>query len=384
MSTLKALKPGWVGSLYYLITFIGAGAYNPFVFVYLNELGLSGQQVGVLATLAPVAMLLLATPIASLADRTRRRILILQIALVGIGILTGLLQFTTGFYQIALLMLGMAVFSSATMSLAESLISRTAQRNKLNFGGMRLWGSFGFAVSALAFGAIWQVTGFKPMFTVAAVLYFPLVWIAANLEEGPAVPKSERKPVTHLLRDSGIAFLIAATFLAGISNSLFMTFGSIYARSVGAGDLLIGMLIAFGALAELPMMFFSDRIGRRMGKPNAVVFAYILMAAAFAGYILVPNPIVLPFFSILKGLGYGLWYPGTVRILIERTPPEWASTAQSMLGVAMFGLAPLIASPLGGWIHDAISPGAVFVLAIVTLLMAALTLWVALKVKRID
>jgi PPP family 3-phenylpropionic acid transporter len=381
---LKAFNPGLKGSLFYLITFIGAGAYNPFVYVYFNELGLSGQQVGWLASLAPIMILLLAPPIASLADRTRRRVLVLQIALLGTGVITYLLHFPSNFGEIAILMLFMAIFSSSTMSVGDSLISRMAQRNNINYGGMRLWGSFGFAIAALVFGGIWQVTGFKPMFLVAALMFLPLIFIAANLEEGPIIPKMERKPVTHLLRDSGVAFLTLATFLSGISNSLFMTFGSIYARSVGAGDLLIGMLIAFGALAELPMMFYSNRIGSRIGKSSSVILAYFLMAAAFAGYIVVPNPNILPFFSILKGLGYGLWYPGTVRILIERTPPEWASTAQSLLGVAMFGLAPLVAGPLGGWIHDAISPGAVFGLAIITLLMAAFTLWLAIRIKKLN
>ena len=381
---LKTLKPGIKGSLYYLITFIGAGAYNPFVFVYFTELGLSGQQVGWLASLSPLMILLLAPPVASLADRTRRRVFILQIALLSTGVITYLLQFPKGFAGIAVLMFCMAVFTSSTMTVSDSLISRMAQRNHINYGGMRLWGSFGFAVAALAFGAIWQATGFKPMFSVYAFLFIPLALIAASLEEGPSVPRTEHKPVTHLLRDLSIAFLFTATFLAGISNSLFMTFGSIYARSVGAGDLLIGMLIAFGALAELPMMFFSDRIGQRMGRSYTVILSYLLMAAAYAGYILIPNPNVLPFFSILKGLGYGLWYPGTVRILIERTPAEWASTAQSLLGVAMFGLAPLVAGPLGGWIYDAVNPGATFGLAIITLLMGAATLWLAIRMKKLN
>ncbi len=381
---MKSLKPGLRGSLYYLITLLYAGAYNPFIFVYLTELGITGQQVGWLASLSPVMTLLLAPPIASLADRSRRRVLVLQAALLATGVLVFLMQYPTGFIGIALLMFFMAIFSSPSMSVGDSLISRMAQRHRINYGGMRLWGSFAFAVAALAFGAIWQATGFKPMFIVSALLFVPLILIASNLEEGPAVPKAEHRPVTHLLRDGSIVFLFFATFLAGISNSLFMTFGSIYARSVGANDLLIGMLIAFGGLAEVPMMFYSDRIGQRLGKSNAVILSYFLMAAAFAGYILFPNPIILPFFSILKGLGYGLWNPGTIRLLIERTPGEWASTAQSLLGVASFGLAPLVAGPLGGWLHDAISPGATFGLAFITLLMAAFILWLAIRMKKLD
>jgi MFS family permease len=108
-----------------------------------------------------------------------------------------------------------------------------------------------------------------------------------------------------------------------------------------------------------------------------VILANGLIGLAYLGYILVPNPNGLPLFSILKGLGYGLWFTVTVQLVTERTPPEWASTAQSLIGVATFGLAPLVAGPLGGWIHDAISPAAVFGLGILSLVLAALVLWLA-------
>ena len=41
-----AKKASWVGSLYYLILFVGAGSYMPFLFVDFTERGLNGQQVG--------------------------------------------------------------------------------------------------------------------------------------------------------------------------------------------------------------------------------------------------------------------------------------------------------------------------------------------------
>ena len=99
------------------------------------------------------------------------------------------------------------------------------------------------------------------------------------------------------------------------------------------------------------------------------------MAFAFLGYVSITNPNYLLIYSIIKGLGYGLWHPNTIRILTDRTPEEWAATAQSLLTVSMMGVAPLVAGPLGGFIHDAVSPRAVFWLGILTLGMAALVLW---------
>ena len=173
-------------------------------------------------------------------------------------------------------------------------------------------------------------------------------------------------------------------FLNKAFAGLFMTFGGIYARSLGGGDLLIGLMIAFGGLAELPTMFYSGRIANRLGKTNTAILSFGLMAVAYLGYIMLSNANYIPLFSILKGLGYGLWFTVNVRLLIERTPEEWAATAQSLLTICWFGLAPLVAGPLGGWIHDAISPAAVFGLGIVSLALAALVLWIAHLRGKLD
>jgi MFS transporter, PPP family, 3-phenylpropionic acid transporter len=378
------LTPVRTGSLVYLVSLLGAGAYMPFLYVYFNELGLSGKQVGWLSILPPLMMLLFATAIASQADRRHKRRRYAQIAMAGAAISIFLLGFPTSFGGIAILMLAFAIFTSPIMSLNDGLISRMAQRHHLNFGGMRLWGSLGYAVSAVAFGAVWQKYGFDPMFVTAALFYLPTMWFVGKLEEGPVNTQEKRAPLKLILQNSGTVLLLLASFLAGISNSLFMTFSGIYARSLGGGDLLIGLMVAVGGLAELPTMYYGSRIANRLGKTNTAILSYGLMAAAYLGYILTINANTIPLFSILKGLGYGLWFTVTVRLLIERTPEAWAATAQSLLTICWFGLSPLIAGPLGGWIHDAIGPAAVFGLGIVTLVMGALVLWFARLRGKLD
>ena len=382
--TPQTLKLARTGSLYYLLFFLCSGSYNPFIYVYFSELGLSGEQIGWLSSLFPLMMLLLATPISSLADRKRWRVPMARVALAGLGVVLFLLRLPATFSGIAGLVLFMAIFSSPIMSVTDSLIARMAQRYHFYYGSMRLWGSIGFATSALAFGALWQRLGFKPMFIVGSLLYIPLIWIAGRLEEGPVNLERERKPVSALFRDTGLVLLLIATFLAGISNSLSMTFGGIYARYLGGGNLLIGMMIAFAAYSETLTMFYSEPIAKRLRGPNTVILSYGLMALAFLGYIFVPNPNALPYFSILKGLGYGLWFTITVRMITERTPEEWAATAQSLLAVGMFGLAPMVAGPLGGLIHDMISPAAVFGLGVLALGLAAVVLWLASALGKLD
>ncbi len=378
LPTTHPLAPIKRGSLYYLFFFLAAGTHGPFLYVYYKELGLTGQQIGWLAIIGPTMTLLLATAIASFADRKRWRVRAAQIAVTGVATLVFFLRFATTFPTIAAMMILMALFSCSIAPLGDSLIARMSQRYHLNYGSMRLWGSVGYASSALIFGAVWQRTGFSPMFVLGSLLFIPVIWVIGTLEEGPVKEKTEQKRMSVLFRDTGFVLLLLATFLAGIANSLSMTFEGIYVRSIGGGNFLIGMMIAFSAFSELPTMFFGTRLAQRLrGGSNTVILAYALTAAAYLGYVLVANPNVMPFFSILKGLGFGLYFTTTVRLITERTPDEWASTAQSLMTVGYFGLAPLVAGPVGGLIHDTFGPAAIFALGFSTLLLAILVLWLA-------
>jgi PPP family 3-phenylpropionic acid transporter len=374
ISNTNIISPARRGALYYLGIFLTSGSYGPFLYVYYAELGLTGQQVGLIATIYPLAMLFFATAITSLADRKRWRVRIAQIGLAGVGLSVFCLQFPTTFSGIILVVIPMAIFSSPVMSIADSLIARMARQYHLNYGSMRLWGSVGFASGALIFGAVWQRLGFKPMFVFASLAYLPMIWIMDQLEESPARQQQTSGSFWQLFRDSGFVFLLVAIFLGGISNSLSMTFEGIYVRFLGGGSFLIGMMTAFSAFSELPTMHYSQRIAQRLRGPNAVILAFLVMAGAYLGYVVTPTPTLLPLFAALRGVGFGLFLPNAIRILTERAPEEWASTAQSFMTIGMFGLAPLIAGPVGGLIHDAISPSAVFALGSLTLGLAALVL----------
>jgi MFS family permease len=67
----------------------------------------------------------------------------------------------------------------------------------------------------------------------------------------------------------------------------------------------------------------------------------------------------------------------TVRLVDERTPPEWASTVQAIMNAGAGGIASLAASLVGGAIFDALGPPSVFALAAGFVGLAATLLSVA-------
>jgi PPP family 3-phenylpropionic acid transporter len=366
--------PAGRGALYYLGFFTAAGAFAPFINVHFTNLGLSGRQIGLLATLSPVMTLVFATPLSTLADRRRWRVRILVGGLTGYALLLSLIGVPRAFSTLVPLMILLSFFSSPTMSIADSLIARMAAHHSVNYGSMRLWGSIGFASSAIAFGALWQKLGLQLMFPLAGLLFTPVIWFASQLEEGQAKEQSkERRPSEPgPWQDPGLVVILLATFLVGVANSVAMTFEGIYMDYLGGGELLIGMLLAISAFSELPTMRYSHSILRRLQGPKTLLLAYALYGSAYLGYALTQKPSILLLLAIAKGLGFGLFFSSTVYLITVRTPDEWSATAQALMSTGVFGLAPLITGPLGGTLWDTVRPSAVFVMASLAVALAAL------------
>jgi MFS transporter, PPP family, 3-phenylpropionic acid transporter len=354
------LRPAQRGAIYYLAYWGGIGIFIPFTNIYFVNLGLSGQEIGLLAALLPLLTLTVAPALAGLADRRGWRVRILALSLAGMGIALILLSFPRSFVVLAPIMVLLALTRSPIGPVADSLVARMAVRHRLNFGAMRLWGSLGFALMAIASGALWQRVGYSFMFVLAGLAFLPVALCALLLEEGPVIERAARRPLREVGRDRGLIVLLAASCVVGAALGMDATFQGVYVTYLGGGGLIVGLLFGVSAFSEFPSMRYANDIARRLGGPRTLLLSYALLGASYAGFALARDPLVLVPLAIVKGFGFGLYFVSTVRLVDERTPPEWASTIQAALNAGAGGLAPLVASLLGGTIYDALGPESVF------------------------
>lgn len=261
-------------------------------------------------------------------------------------------------------LLGMALFAlfrGPSEPLADSVVVRMATDHAFAYGRARLWGSLSFALVALCCGLLWERFGYGSMLFVAALFAVPVAAAALLLSEQTEVGvQPARQPLHKLLRDPVIVTLTLTSFLAGGALVMNETFAGVYMDSLGGGAFFVGAIWALTAFAELPTMHYADALVARFSGPRALAAAYALMGLAFLGYAFVRNPAVLLSLSLLKGLGFGLFFVATVRTVDARTPPEWSATALSVVfGVATLGLARLLGSSSAGFLYD-LSPQLLF------------------------
>ncbi|MAT98523.1 MAG: hypothetical protein CL608_15380 [Anaerolineaceae bacterium] len=380
----RPIRPATIGSAYYGFFWPMVAMYGPYFNVYLLELGFSGTQIGILAAVFPLFALVVAPSLSALADRRGWRLRLLQISLVGWAAVLLLYPYLTGFTTFLLLVMVESAMRSPSLPIADGVIARMAVRHRLNFGDMRLWGSFGFAAVSILSGIVWQQVGYRAMFLAAAVAMLPALFVARKLEEGELAVTNGRRSVLFLAQDKGLVILYVSAFLLGMAMFSTFIFGGVFISQLGGSETHIGLLFGLSALAEVPIMRRSGAIIRRLQGPQTLLLAMGILAVAMLGFALAWSPTVLIIAGAIKGLGYGLLFVVMVQLLNERAPEGWNSTAQSVFQAAFLGLAPLLTSALSGYIYDVWGADllfglmtAVICLSIILLLLAMRQNWFA-------
>jgi PPP family 3-phenylpropionic acid transporter len=370
------LGPAASGALFYFSFYGAAAAYLPFISVFYADRGLSGSEIGVLAAIGPLMALLASPALAALADRKgwRRRLLVLSLAGTAVALL--IVPLPTSFVWFLPVVALLSAVGSASIPVADSLVARTAARRGLSYGKMRLWGSVSWAVVAAVGGALWEQAGFFTMFAVASLLFLATIPSAGRLEEDRPSRSQARPPLRLVMADVRLRVVLLATLGLGTAMAAMYTFSAIYIDQIG-GQSLVGLFAGVMAISELPVMHWSERIMRRLGGPLTLVLAYACFGIAYVGLGFLQSPALLLGVAFLQGLGFGLFLPTTVRLFADWAPAEWSSTSQGILSAGLWGLAPLIAGPLGGVIYDNVGPVAVFFASAGVIAMAALVLVLA-------
>lgn len=377
------LSPFLRGSLFYGAYWGIVGLYQPFAFVYFSQRGISSEQIGWLSAIFALCVLLVSPLVSRLADRTNLRVPALAICVAGYGAMLVVLPAARDFLPLALLYLILNVFHAPIGPVADSLVVRMAAHHRLNFGGMRLWGSLIFAAISAVAGLVWQSAGYGVMFPVSGVLMVLVAGAAMLLSEG-AVTAEDASPQhagasTAWWRDVRFMLMLASLFLIGATFAMAWTFESIYVTYLGGSQALIGGMIGLSALCELPPMLYTQRLMRRIGDINTLLLAFLMLGLSYFGYWLADGTWSILAVNVVKGLGFGLFYISAVVIVDRRAPHGLASTYQGLMSAVAFGLAPVLIGPVGGWIYGTFEPRSLFLVSGFMVIAAGLVLIPVLK-----
>ncbi|MEW6292819.1 MAG: MFS transporter [Pseudomonadota bacterium] len=363
-------------SAWYFFYFAFVGAFAPYFTLYLQDIGQSAWEIGVLMSVPQVMRLLAPNLWGWLADHLGRRAAVVKFAALGSVLGFCGFFFTREYLPMLAAMTLVWFFWSAALPLVEAMtLDRLAGQTE-RYGRIRLWGSIGFIVSVLGLGA---VLDYLP---IAAVLWACLFILASVLASAwtLAEPKvgagGTAPPVADQLRRPEVMALLAACFFMSVAHGPLYVFYSIHLVDHGYDKMAVGLLWSLGVVAEIIVFMAMPRLMRRFTLRSILLASFGLAVLRFLliGWA-ADHALVLLFAQILHGATFGAYHAGAMAALIRWFEPAQQARVQGVYGSISFGAGGMVGGLVSGQSWDTLGAGMTFTLASLFAACGLLLVW---------
>ena len=344
--------------------FAGFSAIWGFGPVLLLHWGLSNSALGVVTSLALLLPLLIQPVLASLSDAdprwtSRRLALGLSLLTLAAALAIVLLPEQKTVLLVSYAVIGVTLV--CTSPFFNSMVMAYHLRGvNVNYGLGRGTGSTTYAIVALVMGFVLErrsPTVILPVLLAALAVQIAAVWsFRYPLPPAPAAQEGEPPQVLGvwgLLRKYPAfpVMLVGCALLQGGHNAC-NTYMIHIASKVGAGEGLMGVILAVSAFAELPAMALFPRMHRRFSLRTL----FLVCAAAFVGknvlFLLAQSPVLLYLAAALQFFEFGIFLPATVYYAAETLDTANQAKGQGLIHVFSNGVGPAVMTAIGGRLID--------------------------------
>jgi MFS transporter, PPP family, 3-phenylpropionic acid transporter len=372
---------GWL-RLFYLINSAGGAFISPFLTLFYRQQGMSGTQIGLLATFSALTAMIIApvwTRFGGSGNHLRRS---LQIMTIGTLLMLLWLSQQHTFLTLAVALCALELFAAAVSpasdSLAASILARTSEAG---FGSVRVFGSLGWALVAFLGGWLIQRTGMISGFIAAAASLFVSVLVLSRVRLPSIDPsdnqKNESKPFRlslAALHNSALLGFASALAVFWLVQTGVINFEPIYMKQLGAGEAVIGLASTLGAAVELGGMLLADRMVRRYGSKKVLSISFLISAFAMLLVLAFPAVITILLIHAIDGIAYSFLAVSSVVFISQSTRPQETATAMALITVTIYSLSSVLGSPLSGMAFDAFGAYWLYAIALGGYLLAWLVL----------
>ncbi len=345
----------------YLGYYMAIGAFIPFINLYYMRLGLSGEQIGVLAALPVLIASSTSMVWGGIADAFQMHRILLRVALLLVCLSMLALSLAESFPVLLVLVSVYALFFSPVLPLIDSAALEAAKKHLRSYGDLRVWGTIGWSISTWLIGGLIQNHGIRWMFYgYAAIMGLTLLLSLFQPPRQGRLEMSMRHGLGDLVTRPGLLVFLISTFLVGLTNSMVQQYQGIFLDRIGAGEGVIGLAASLAALSEIPVMFGSRAVMERIGARGLLMVGCATYALRWGMLSYVSAPAWALVLQLLHGLSFAAFLIGGVTYMYEHTPEGLGTTSQALFTSVAFGLASVTGSLMGGALYDRIGFPALF------------------------
>lgn len=362
--------------------FAAIGAFNPYAPLWFKELGFSTLAIGTIASLQAWTRVLAPYGWGWLSDHRGRRARLVQAAaalalLAALGML-GARSYAAVATCVVLLYLangGIVPLSEATLA---RHLSVGGSLDAGRYGRVRMWGSVGFIVAVLVFGALLEHAGIGWFPWVAAAASALLLAAALQLPDTPEPAQGHERspPVWQVLRQPAVAWFFASVFFTVLAHTGLYTFFSLSLDAQGMAKSTVGLLWAVSVAAEIAFFWWQGRFFGRFTPHQWLACAAAAAALRFAATAAFGGSIgVLVLAQSLHALSFAAQHAACIAIITQHFPGSLRGRGQALYSVLGYGLSGVVGGVGGGWLSTRLGYASVFWAASAVALVGLACVW---------
>jgi MFS transporter, PPP family, 3-phenylpropionic acid transporter len=327
--------------------------------LYFESLGLDGWQIGVLGALATAMRWTSAITLGWVADRWRIRKQVL-VATAAAGSLCFVpFVLARDFRSIFFVFVVLNLCHGTLIPMMDATVVDHLDELGGDYGRLRLWGTLGFILGAIASAPVVHVLG--PGAT-------PVLLLLPNLVLAPVLARlpSTQRGVAELARPPwalvtpAMATLLAAVFLAQTSAGEWGAFFAVHVHALGLSDALPGVTFALAAVAEIGVFHWGRRVLAWLPPADLILAAVVASVVRWAIAAVVTSPWAVVGVQLGHIFTFSALHLAAVALVAELVPRESTTSGQSLYGLVGFGLGGTVGIVLAGALVDRTGTRALF------------------------
>ncbi len=346
---------GWI-SQYFFGFFFAYGVYLPFWALWYKGQGVPASDIGILVGLGFATRCVSNLVITPRIHKVEHLLPALRWVSLALIIFIAFHLFTGGsFWLLALATVLFNLVCGPVMPLSDSVANHYAKRNLLDYGRARLWGSIAFIVGSTVVGYLVVLNGSNMIvYTALAGMVVTLLISLRNPAVMPANANqgySVRPKLTELLREWPVIKFLALVALIQGSHAAYYSFGSIYWRSAGHSEDIIGYLWSLGVVSEILVFAISKRVFSNWNIRTLFMIASFGVIVRWGLTASTSAIVALVAIQLLHGVTFAMAHIATIKY-IQHAPPHKMVALQALYNAIPLGAVIALMTTLSGWGYE--------------------------------
>lgn len=337
--------------------------------IYLSDIGFSKTMIGTVTGTASLVALFFQPLFGAAADASRSRTRFLQVSLAITAVLYPLLLADGSAWFVLVVYTCFVVFRRFQPSLNTAMSVEFSERSGRPYGPIRMMGAVGYAVMMLLISRIADGEGGIPrtfrMFTLIAAVNIGILFFMPTMEGHNTRASGRKISPLALVRSRPVVTLLLFHVLTSIANGFGNSYFSLYfTQELGGSNALYGLLLSVSAFIEIPFLFLSDRLIRRLGTRRMLMILGLVTACRW--FVCFGARNVATLFAVRCFNFIGILEVVTCSLSLSRlVAPQLKTSVQTLSATVQSVASILLSSYLGGFLADLVGIRSLYLIAAV-------------------